>query len=341
MRLDLRDVPVYWLSGRPARRQHMLDQLRGFRHEPVDGTPSPLLGANPSLRLLTPLGRAKVIEHAVNRMPRGQFKPFVLLEDDVAWRAGVPHGRVDLSFPDVADAIYLGISECAVHADVNDYCYDILRERSSSHPHLQRIYNMLSPHAVLFLSLRHTLAHAQAMIESCVTGAGCDTLSSRQFAKHEVFALGVPLFYQYAAVGGNEPPTNITWTNDTHNGPIDRFAARTYNRVHPYSTLLTPLEQSTTVAVWIDTDADIDTIRATPDKPVACWWPPTFSQARYERVLCELPLTRMLWPKVRDLHRLLADLRRVNPHDSYTFHVQMGGFVYESDLDNTYVRAMK
>jgi len=240
MQIDLRDVPFYYLNtdARPDRREHTLQQLCGFIHERVDGTPDPRLGVRKNRPfVLAPLGHAKVIERAVRGMGT-TFKPFVLCEDDIAWTKPPSEGPVIVTAPDHADAVYLGISRAACRSDANSYCYDIVRERSAEFPHLQRIYNMLTAHAVLFLTFRHVLAYAQAMIESCASATPCDCISSRLLARHEVFAYGEPLFYQAEIVGGQEWETRIAWTDG---GTVtDRLAAQRYHTVHPWTIMTMP-----------------------------------------------------------------------------------------------------
>lgn len=237
MKIDLRSVPFYYLNtdARTDRRRHVEGQLRGFIHARVDGTPDARLGRrkdNPIV--LAPLGHAKVIERAVRGMGT-TFEPFVLCEDDITWTNPPGDKPVVVTAPDCADAVYLGISRAACRADANDYCYDIIRQRSIEFPHLQRVYNMLTAHAVLFLTFRHVLAYAQAMIESCASCAPCDCISSRLFALHEVFAYGEPLFYQDGTVGGQEWETKIAWTDA---GTVtDPIAARSYHNVHPWTTM--------------------------------------------------------------------------------------------------------
>lgn len=242
MRIDLRNVPFYYLNtdARVDRRAHIERQLQGFTHERVDGTPDSRLGTRKDQPcVLAPLGHAKVIERAVRGMGN-TFTPFVLCEDDITWTNPPGSDPVLVIAPDYADAVYLGISRAACRPDANDYCYDIVRERSAGFPHLQRIYNMLTAHAVLFLSFRHVLAYAQAMIESCVSSTPCDCISNRLFARHEVFAYGEPLFFQDSAVGGREWETKIAWTDD---GTVtDRRAARSYHNVHPWTTMTMPAE---------------------------------------------------------------------------------------------------
>jgi hypothetical protein len=242
VQINLRDVPFYYLNidARTDRRQHIEQQLRGFIHERVDGTPDPRLGERKNHPfVLAPLGHAKVIERAVRGMGK-TFEPFVLCEDDITWRNGLPKdGPVLVTAPAHADAVYLGISRAACRADAKGYSYEIIRERTADFPHLQRIYNMLSAHAVLFLSFRHVLAYAQSMIESCASCVPCDCLSSQLFTRHEVFAYGEPMFYQDKAVGGQEWETNIAWTDD---GTVtDQVEARNCHKAHSWTAMTMPL----------------------------------------------------------------------------------------------------
>ena len=76
---------------------------------------------------------------------------------------------------------------------------------------LVRIYNMLSTHAILFM----TRAWAQNCLE-CVRQApdsdlpgSWDIPIARSMANYKVYALKKPLFYQDAKMGGQEEPTLI------------------------------------------------------------------------------------------------------------------------------------
>jgi len=242
VQVDLRRVPFYWLNTetRTDRRQHMIEQLRGFIHARVDGSPSPLLqklGDGRDHFVGAPLGHARVIDYALRCMGN-TFTPFVLCEDDIAWSTPPGAGPVTVEFPEHAAAVYLGISACGVRPDVNDYTMDIVREQSSNYPQLQRVYNMLTAHAVLFLSMRYTMAYFAAMIESCATREPCDCISARLMATHQVFALGRPLFYQHGGVGGQEAMTKIAWTDAGHGGIGGAERGRMYHQMHPYCTLL-------------------------------------------------------------------------------------------------------
>src|SRR4051794_14623961 len=155
MRLDLRSVPFYYLNtpAREDRRAHMESRLRGFIHERIEGL-APSDGGDSRLALGA-VGHARGVDHAVRCMT-GAFEPFVLLEDDIEW-VEAPGETMPIDVPDHADAVHVGISDCGCRPDVNSNGPHLIRWRSQVHPHLFRVYNMLSAHAVLFLSYRYCI----------------------------------------------------------------------------------------------------------------------------------------------------------------------------------------
>jgi hypothetical protein len=169
---------------------------------------------------------------------RGAFEPFILLEDDCSWRSPPHASRLKFDVPADADAVHIGVSNCGVLPDRDDFCMTVLRDQVATHPHLQRVYNMLSAHAVLFLSFRYCLAYAQAMVESCAAYSCCDCVSSRLMPQYNVLALAQPLFFQDSRVGGVEQTTNIVWEDARAGFTGDSASsAKTYHQQHPYCVL--------------------------------------------------------------------------------------------------------
>jgi hypothetical protein len=116
-------------------------------------------------------------------------RPVLVLENDVEW-TGITEFEMDLS----ADAIYFGLSRCGGSRIKNHW------EGSSQFvPHtasLVRVMNMLSAHAILYISS----AYKQAIMDALRANLGRkyynDVLISRIQPQFNVLALKNPVFYQ-------------------------------------------------------------------------------------------------------------------------------------------------
>src|SRR5690606_32627411 len=118
------------------------------------------------------LGVAKLLEEI---LLQDHFRPFLFLEVDVALQDEM---KV-LEIPIETDAVYLGISNSAVRRDKNLYGAPTLKYRHPTLPHLFYIWNMLSTHAIFFVSKRYTLATMRAMIEAATHNDFYDTVLTR------------------------------------------------------------------------------------------------------------------------------------------------------------------
>ena len=197
--MDLRNIDIVYLHGphRPERREHMEKVIKeaGLVGECFvgvcdQGTKS---GA---------ISWIKMLESKLE----GDFRPFVCLEDDCS---ATPWFRRVISVPEDADAVYLGISTYGLHPMTGLGYPHVQMARVSSE--LVRIYNMLSTHALLFM----TRAWTQKCLE-CVRQAldtelpgSWDIPIARSMADYKVYALKSPLFYQDSKMGGQEEPTLI------------------------------------------------------------------------------------------------------------------------------------
>ena len=137
MKLKLTDIPVVYINLDEAtekgeRVQKSLEEL-GFKN---------IIRFSAHKETIGKKGCAISHVYALEEVE----PPFLLIEDDC-----LPKDFVDeIEFPDDADAVYLGISSwgrmnshsgpCVQHREVEGY------------PHLVRIYNMLSTHAILYLN---------------------------------------------------------------------------------------------------------------------------------------------------------------------------------------------
>ena len=121
-------------------------------------------------------------------------------------------------------------------ADPNSY-YDgggLILRRSKEFPRLYRIYNSLSGHAILFLTLRYALAYLMSLIETTTVSevyhpSRCaDIYAVRLFPFFNVYALETPIFYQSKTVEGNEIATDISLKGERDTILTDEDLKRLY-----------------------------------------------------------------------------------------------------------------
>ena len=133
-------------------------------------------------------------------LTRYMNEPILLLEDDVEFT-----GIEEFDFVHGADAIYLGLSQCAAHPTGNyneGQC--VVTEYSSTQV---RIMNMLGTHAILYISPRYK----QAVIDKLRDLMGhTDIAITRIQPKFRVLANKQPSFFQSANF--NAPGHNNAYT---------------------------------------------------------------------------------------------------------------------------------
>jgi hypothetical protein len=192
MNLDLREIPFYYINLDDAveRKERTESQLKELGIKSITRVPAirHTYGAAG-----TPRSMLKALELAHNG------KPFVLMEDDVAVKRWEPI----IDIPDDSDAFYLGISGWG---RMNSHSGPFVQWESVDDSIL-RIYNMLSGHAIMYISDRYIdLAkriahHAGYNIEDHV-----DIGFAEVQRWHNVYAFDDPYFYQTSS-GGNQTVT--------------------------------------------------------------------------------------------------------------------------------------
>jgi len=199
--MDIRGVDVVFLHGphRPERKEHIERVLeeKGLRGECAVG--------------ICDQGKKSGVLSVVNLLKRrleGDFKPFILLEDDCSATEWFRHV---IPVPKDADAVYVGISAYGLHPMVDQAILRIDAVPVTEHPELVRLYSMLSTHAILY--------NTRAWVENCIEcyenalaserPESWDIPLARSQSRFNVYALRKPLFYQDAKVGGQQDPTLI------------------------------------------------------------------------------------------------------------------------------------
>ena len=199
--MDIRDIDIVFLHGphRPERREHMQNMLKeaGLRGECHvgycdKGRHSGVLG---------------LIELFKKRLD-GEFRPFICLEDDCNV---TPWFRHVINVPADADGVYLGISKWSMHPQFNRACVLYQGASVDQCPDVVRLVNMLSNHAVLFLTRSWAEACLEAYHETATWASpDYDILQSRKMPYFKIYALKSPVFYQCKEMGGQEEPTLFT-----------------------------------------------------------------------------------------------------------------------------------
>ncbi len=192
MNLDLRDIPVLYINmdkdvGKRERIENHIDRL-GFKTKiRVPGVvhrDGPLAGC------------ALAQYNALYEVD----PPFIILEDDAT---PFDYNPI-ISIPDDADALYLGISSWG-------------RMNSHSGPFVQweyyfkevdinllRVYNMLSTHAILYLSLEYISVCKKIAYHHHEINEHVDIGFTDIQKYYNVYAFNQPLFYQTSSNGTDQ-----------------------------------------------------------------------------------------------------------------------------------------
>ncbi len=189
MNLDLREIPAIYINlKQEINRDVSMKKLMvdcGFKN---------VIRTEAQYTPDRPLAGCSISHHnALNEID----PPFIVFEDDCVAKNFVP----EIEIPDDADAVYLGVSSWG-------------RMNSHSGPFVQyepvtdkllRIYNMLSAHAILYLSEEY------ASLCSKISRHGYDIADHQDigFADvqkyYNVYAFDDPMFYQTSSNGTDQP----------------------------------------------------------------------------------------------------------------------------------------
>lgn len=138
MKINLLDIPVFYINMKKDvdKKKHIEKQLKdvGFKNVTrIDAVEDKKNGK---------VGLSKSQHKALSQIPA----PFIILEDD----ADPKQFKSVIEFPDDADAVYLGNSNWGFQSGHAGFY--LKYERAPGYGNIFRIYNMLSSHAILYLS---------------------------------------------------------------------------------------------------------------------------------------------------------------------------------------------
>jgi len=201
--MDLRDIDTVYLHGphRPERKEHMEKTL-------FDLNADCHVGVSDQGKKSGVIGMIAILKKRLSE----PFKPFLLLEDDCSRTKWF---RYTIPIPYEADAIYVGLSTYGIHPFIPQGIQNLVSwTHVSNEPELVRLENMLSTHAIIFMSQRWTEMCLECFEKTLerLPGSGdydYDILLCRNLPIFNVYALRKPLFYQDITMGGHEDATYI------------------------------------------------------------------------------------------------------------------------------------
>jgi hypothetical protein len=207
--MRLQDVKTFYISPDneryQARRTHMEQLLKAL--EFTDVTHKKTAGRGPNVDLID--ATVEILESVADDTP------VLILEDDVNVNMGCcpdpshQHAMsTNIYIPHGADAIYLGISKRG-GSFYNGYdAGPCITEPFNAD--MVRVKNMLSTHAILYISARYKADVAERL--KGIRGLAnyfSDVVISRLHCYYNIYAYKRPLFYQWAVYGGQEEGTRF------------------------------------------------------------------------------------------------------------------------------------
>lgn len=206
--MDLRNIDVVYLHGphKPERKEHMKKTISDLNAECH-------IGVSDQGKKSGVMGMISILKKRLSQ----PFKPFLLLEDDCSRTKWF---RYEIPVPDHVDAVYLGLSVYGIHPFIPQGYPNLVSWKSvPKEPELVKLENMLSNHAILFMTQRWTEMCLECF-EKTLAGVpesreyDYDILICRNLPLFNVYALREPLFYQNKSVGGCEDATYIKFKDE-------------------------------------------------------------------------------------------------------------------------------
>lgn len=152
------------------------------------------------------IGFSKILDLACkNQDINKPFTPFVILEDDTKKYRKFP---VDIKIPDDTDILYIGLSSWGMTASEKvgkdgSVCFKNINNR------IIKVFNMLSTHGLVVVSLRGLLSLQKCLFEDMFKNRGYDMSLASIQPFLNVYALNIPLVYQFGEIGGQEKQTKL------------------------------------------------------------------------------------------------------------------------------------
>jgi len=190
--IDICNIPIYWVTHEQALERHskiqtMFEKIGAKNTIKVTG---PTLDRNNTSIAQIQLERSHLIalSHARALLHQG---PVLVIEDD-CWITKDFVAQIE-SYPNDADALYLGNSHYGMVNGVSrskGVQFDVFNDK------WDRIYNMLSIHAVLYLSESYKITTINNLLTAKSKYKICDQTIAMDMHNHKIYSYANPMFFQ-------------------------------------------------------------------------------------------------------------------------------------------------
>ena len=198
MKINLLNFPAIYmnLDGHKEKNESMQSMLKQIGFSDIRRVEGVLDSEN------SVAGCSKAHHKALNSFN----PPFILFEDDCT--IANPDYNLEFDIPDYADALYLGISSWGRMNGHNGFYnqYDILPD----YPNILRIHNMLSGHAILYLTEIYTEVCRRVTHHAGYTICNYQDVGFAEIQRFfNVYSLDRPMFHQIDhPIGTSQPLTS-------------------------------------------------------------------------------------------------------------------------------------
>lgn len=202
-KINLKNLDYYFLTyNNIKRKKHMTHEFQDVNL--IEVNPDP----NQKGRFKSAVsGWLRILNKGIsNQNKNSEFKPFIILEDDVKKYRDFPK---EIEVPIDTDLLYIGLSSEGINKKTmkgeTGTKFKIINKD------IIKLDNMLSTHGLIILSLKGLNILKKSLINDMKLNRGYDISLTLSQPKFNVFALRKPLVYQYGKVGGKEKFTKIEY----------------------------------------------------------------------------------------------------------------------------------
>lgn len=206
MILDITQIPVFYINledrkDRKAKMESMLKKYGFTNYERFNAFQA-------GNRVGCSMSHAAVLQHIIDR----NLYPALVLEDDLAI---FKRFRKEISVPENADAMYLGLSKYGYNSNKEDPHPRSLKISQLGEDY-HRVHNMLARHAIIHFSEnydRQLIENMNRFISEPLKYVAGDASISGVHPNFNVYAQNTPIFYQDADGVRGLTKTSIYETN--------------------------------------------------------------------------------------------------------------------------------